>query len=141
MAEDVAPKLYEKIMESFDRKVSSSAKIEKFNKLLEKEKATAADVSKYAADLGDIAVETLREILTEDVLPNGRMYYNIADRTIKPLIRKAYDMVMEAADQQQRIDDKAAGIGMNPVIPSFPDKKIEDLMFKLAAIFDEEADE
>lgn len=46
------------------------------------------ETSLFARNLGDILAEILKKDITQDVLPNGRMYYNIAERTIKPVLMK-----------------------------------------------------
>ena len=135
---DIVPELMKKIQMDFDSKIEKNAKIKAFVKKLESETATGEDVSKYAAELGSIASDVLAGNLTEDILPNGRMYYNIADRTIKPLLQQIFDMVMDAAKTQQAYEDKKAGIGMKAAVPEFPEDRIHDLLIKFADIFDEE---
>lgn len=141
MAVDIVPELTEKIWQEFDEKVASSKKIKAFNKKLNEETATAADVSEYAEELGNLAGAVLSNNLKEDELPNGRIYYNIAERTIKPIIEKIYNMVMDAAKRQQEADNEKTGIRIKAVNSDFPEDKIKDLMFKFAEIFEVAEDE
>lgn len=141
MAVDIVPELMEKIWQEFDNKVTKNKKINAFNKKLKEETATGADVSEYAEELGNIAGAALAHNLKEDALPNGRMYYNIAERTIKPVLEKVYSMVMDAAKRQQEADNEKTGIRIKAVNSDFPEEKIKDLMFKFSEMFEVSEDE
>ena len=139
MAADIVPALYEQIEKDFDQRVKGYKKIQSFLQKKEKEQATGEDVSIYAADLGDCAAYVLLKNLTEGALPDGRMYYNIAERTVKPILIKVFDMVQAAAQEVTEYERKKKKIGLKPVTVDFPDDKVEDLMFKLVSVFESEA--
>ena len=138
---DIVPELMEKIQQKFEGEVKENKKVKEFKVKLNEERATGDDVSMYAVELGNIASNVLISNLTEDVLPNGRMYYNIANRTIKPLLKQIFGLVMEAARTQLEIENKSEKIGIKAIDAEFKEDKINDLMFKLSEIFEEAADE
>lgn len=138
---DVAPELYEAIEKEFKKNISKHSNIKKFNKKLEKGKATAEEVSIYASNVGDCAAAAFEEVMTEDALPNGRIYWNIADRVIKPVLKQIFDMVMDAAKTQQEAENAVDGFKIKPSVPNFPEQKTDDLMFKFVEIFDKAEDE
>lgn len=138
---DVVPELYEAIEKELKNNISNHPNIKKFNKKAEKGKTTAEDVSIYASNIGDCAAAAFEKILTEDVLPNGRIYWNIADRIIKPVLKQIFDMVMDAAKTQQEAENAVDGFKIKPSVPSFPEQKTDDLMFKFVEIFDKAEDE
>ena len=70
-------------------------------------------------------------VLSEDALPNGKLYWNIAQRTIIPLLKEAYVMVMEAAEAVQKREDADLGINIKPIRPDFPEERIRGLIDKL----------
>lgn len=135
---DIVPKLQKKINSEFDKRLESSQKLKGCMKKLETEKATSRDTFDYSSELGRIASEVLTDVMTEDALPNGSMYFNIADRTVKPILVRCFELVMDYAKRQQSIDDRKNGIGIKPSVPEFPEARINDLMIKFADIFDEE---
>ena len=137
----MVPDLMEKIQKGFDSRLISSGKIRAFESRLKAGKASAGDVSEYAADIGDIAAAVLADTLTESALPNGRIYYNIADRTVMPLLHQIFSLVMDAAQKQQTADNKKTGIRIKAVSSDFPEDKLKDLMFKFSEIFDKAKDE
>lgn len=141
MAADIAPELYEKIHSDFEQKVKANKWIQNFRGKLKKKTATPKEASLYAAELGDCAADALTSNLTEDMLLNGKLYWNIADRTIKPLLQEVHKMVMDAAVEVQLIEDKKTGINLKPIRSPFPEHRVNDLINKLISILEEEADE
>jgi len=138
MAADIVPELYKKIQSEFEKNINGSRKIKNFRS--KGNKASAKDVSLYAAEVGKCAADTLSACLTEEKLPGGKLYWNIAQRTIIPLLEETYDMIMAAAESVQREEDEKKGIQLNPIWPEFPMERIKDLINKLIE-YQEEADE
>ena len=141
MATDIVPELYKAIESDFHMRVKTSPDIRAFRLRLEKGTATAEDVSKYAGRLGDCASATLLAVLTEDNLPDGRMYWNIAERTVKPLMHTVYEMVNEAAATVQKREDEALGIGLKPIRADFPEERINSLINRMIEEFDKQGDQ
>ena len=129
MAADIVPELYERIQREFKKNMAGSSLIKDFQS--KGDQATEKEVSLYAAELGKCVSGALASVLTEDALPNGTLYWNIAQRTIVPLLEEVYTLVMEAAETAQRQQDKKIGIHINPVRPEFPKERIDGLINKL----------
>lgn len=137
MKVDAAPDLYNKIQAEFEKRITANKRIKNFRS---REKHTAKEVSLYSAELGRCASETLGVCLTEDTLPNGKLYWNIAQRTIKPLLKTIYEMVMDAAEETQRQQDEQIGIRITPIRPAFPEERIDGLINKLIDYQEDEKD-
>lgn len=129
MAADIVPDLYEKIQREFKNNMKDSSLIKNFQR--KGSKATPKEVSFYAAELGRCVSDALTACLTEDVLPDGKLYWNIAQRTIVPLLKEAYELVIEAAETVQRQQDEKLGIRIQPIMPEFPQERINDFINKL----------
>ena len=141
MAEDIVPELYEKIHAEFERKVNNSRIVKTFRNKLEKKTAEGKNVSFYAGELGRCAAEALTEYLTEKNLPDGKLYWNILERTVDPLLREVNEMVLDAAKTQQAAEDERAGINLKPIEPEYPKFRIHDFMDRLMEYAQEEVDE
>lgn len=129
MAADIAPELYEKLHTEFELNIKRNKRIQSF--LKKGDKTTQREVSLYSAELGKCASDALSVVLSEDALPNGKLYWNIAQRTIIPLLKEAYVMVMEAAEAVQKREDADLGINIKPIRPDFPEERIRGLIDKL----------
>lgn len=128
---DVVPELNKRIESDFDARMAMDPVIRSFRKQLEKKTATAEDVSKYSRRVGECASASLVAALKEENLPDGTLYFNIAERTIKPLFKKAHKLINEAAIAVQVLDDKKNGIGIKPIAADFPEKRVDALIYKL----------
>ena len=139
--EDIVPVLYSRIQKAFQNRIKNDKKIQTFERKLADKTATASEVSLYAADLGRIAAAVLGDALDPDNLPNGQLYWNIGRRTIKPLLKEVYKLVMAAAKEQTRLDDEKIGISLAPQEPGFPEDRVDDLITKLQQYLHEDIDE
>ena len=128
MAADIVPQLYEDILDSFNKAVEANKRIRIFKKKLEAGTATEKDVAEYAKRLGECAEAALSSNLTEERLPDGKLYWNIAERTIKPLLKEAHELVMKAAARQLQLEDKKTGINLKPAETEFPEERINELI-------------
>ena len=88
MATDVVPQLNEAIQTSFQGNVMKDRRIAQISKRIRDGTATFVDGHDYAERLGENLSRALASNLTEQTLPDGRLYYNIAKRTITPALPK-----------------------------------------------------
>ena len=135
--EDVAPKLYEKIHKSFIAKTKRDMDVRSFNVKLSKDQAKPEDVSLYARALGECASAALIENIRQDELPDGKLYWNIAERTITPLLEEVHKMVNDAAIEVQKKIDEARNIHLNPVRAEFPEERVRALLNGLMKALEE----
>ena len=86
---DIAPELFEKLHNAFERERESSGKLAKLEARNRSGKATYHEALDYAATIGEILQKVFKENIKAEDLPDGMMYYNIADRTVRPLLEEA----------------------------------------------------
>lgn len=134
MAKDIAPQLASNINNTFNSMIAADAVIKGFNAKLANETATQRDVFNYAQRVARHAASSLSFSITPEVLPDRRIYWNIATRTIKPLLQRVHEMINDAANAVQSIEDGKASIGIKPKSAPFPDDRISDLLNKLCSL-------
>lgn len=127
---DIVPELQKSILADFQSQVEEDYKIQRILSG-EDEKATFADVSKLSARLGEYAADSLKRNLTDEALPDGVLYWNIAKRTIVPLMQEVQKIALDMAEAVQTREDKKAGIGIKPIRPEFNEERIEAVMNKV----------
>ena len=125
---DIVPELYKEMVEEFDRIVNKDKKIQTFLRKYKEGTASQEEVSLYAADLGECAAQVFDKKLKPKNMPDGKLYWNILERTVDPLMRKVFDMVMEAASTVMIREDENIGIHLKPVIPDYPKERVKTLM-------------
>ena len=133
MAVDVVPQLNEAIQTSFRTNVMRDRRIASITKRIRDGTATLEDAHDYSWRLGENLSKALKENLTEQTLPDGRLYYNIAKRTVTPALEENYELVNEIAADVQKIVDAQAQIGLGSVSADFPKDRIQGLIDKMTA--------
>jgi hypothetical protein len=74
-----------------------------------------------------------QEHLSSEVLPDGKMYWNIADRVIRPLLEEDYQLVSTATQLVQQALNKAAGIGLKAVKSELNEDRVNGFLQTLCA--------
>lgn len=124
---DVAPELLEQIKRLVDEKAAASKII---SDLPYKARLSQKDVHRYAEEVGRILSESYLEVLTEGNLPNGTLYRNIAERILSQTLREAHGNIMDFAETVQTVLDEANNLGVNSVLPDFPEERVRGLIDK-----------
>lgn len=128
MATDVVPVLNERIQTSFQSEVMKDRRIAQITKRIRDGTATMTDGHDYAERLGEHLSRALTSNLTAETLPDGKLYYNIAKRTVTPALQNNYELTNEVAADIQKIIDKDAGIGIKAVKADFPEERVQGLI-------------
>lgn len=110
--EDIAPGLIDAVTKEFHRLYDGSAKI---NALLEKVKAgaaTYAEAQEYSLEVSRLIGVAYEKHISPAVLPDGRMYYNIASRLIPATLDENHSLVADYAAKVQKALNEKANIGL-----------------------------
>lgn len=133
MSADVVPVLNDRINRSFQKNVMKDRQIANVTQRIRDGTARLEDAHRYAQHLGEDLSKALVDNLTVDNLPNGRLYYNIAQRTVVPALENNYNLVNDTADQIQKIANKKNKIGLGAVRADFPSERIQGLIDKMTS--------
>ena len=139
MANDIAPALLEKLQKAFAEKFNQNKKIQELYQIIREGRATYAEVNELSIEVGDILAEVFQENLSSNILPDGRMYYNIAKRTVEPMMKNNYNIVIDNGVVVQELLNRAAGIGIKVQIPPVNQSRIDGIIDRLDAeeVFDD----
>lgn len=130
---DVVPELNRSIERDFKNNVMKDRRIATISKRIRDGTATQKDGHDYAERLGEDLSRALVGNLTPERLPDGRLYYNIAKRTVVPSLENNYELTNEVASEIQAALDLKAGIGLNSSKADFPTERIQGLIDKMTA--------
>lgn len=109
---DVAPELLEQIEADFDKLFESDSAIRSLREKLKKGVATYEDAQKFAIQVGNLLAKTFDKSLSSEVLPDGRFYYNIAERILNTTLKKNHELIGDYAASVQNIVNQGIGIGI-----------------------------
>ena len=125
---DIAPELLEKIKKDFEKKLKKSETIKAFREKVKKKTATYKDANDFAIETGELLADAFQSNLSKEILPDGKMYYNIADRVIRERLEHNYDITAEAAVEVQKILNEKAGIGIKAIKPEMNEDRVRGII-------------
>lgn len=112
---DIAPEMYEEIMQRFQRYKGNNRTIDRCERRLVNKNATYEDAYHYANAIAACMSDAMLDTITEDRLPDGHMYFNIAERTVRPALEHVGELCGAYANGVQAILNEQYGIGLKPV--------------------------
>ena len=114
---DIAPELYERIEESFHDYMDNYRRLQMLLKRIEDGSDDYNVAHYYAEEVGKCASRALLKHLKEDTLPDGKLYFNIAERTVKPILQEVVAIISEASTKVQKAYNKTLELNIKAVMP------------------------
>ena len=115
---DIGKELYGRVRADFERRLAA-------------EKHPPKDmrgVSDYSARVGRYLAEAIAANVTEDALPDRRLYYNIAESILEPSLRTNYELVNDTAAEVQRLLDERQGLHIKPARAEYPTERVHTVI-------------
>lgn len=139
--EDISPGLLKQIRDDFIQQIESSPTIKVLHDAITSGSATYIQAEEYAYEVGSALAESFGKYLSSAVLPDGKMYFNIAQSVVRPLLEEDHSIIAEAAAQVQNALNKKAGIGIKAQAVPVNDDRISGIIDKVsdADVFDDVA--
>lgn len=133
MENDVLPGILEEVQERFERDFGKSEIVRNAFATLKAKKATYKTANEFAIEIGDILSRVLGTSLSADKLPDGKMYYNIAQRLLTDVLGRNYELVSGyASDVQKNLNDKAK-IGLKVQVPELNKDRIAGIVNRFSS--------
>jgi len=131
MVTDIVTALLEKIQRDFNSKISKSEKLKGIRNMVENGTATYRQANEYAVEVGSILASVFKTHIKSDVLPDGHMYYNIAERIITPTLTENHVMVTRISAEVQEQLNKSAGLGLKGIEAPVNQRRIESIINRI----------
>lgn len=126
--EDIAPQLLEAIAKDFRSSYEASGKIRSLLQKVKENTATFTQAQEYALEVSRLIGLAYEKNVSSAVLPDGRMYYNIASRLLPENLDENYRLVSQYAAGVQKSLNEKAGIGMKAQIPEKNEDRIRGIV-------------
>lgn len=130
---DVAPELLEKLRTDFENRMSGNEKLQEIYKKVNAGMATYLEANDFALGAGNLLADVFHDNVSEEILPDGRMYFNIADRVIRPMMTNNFDIISDVCVQVQGRLNQKAGLGIKAIKPELNDDRITGIVNKVAS--------
>lgn len=132
MAADIVPELLDKIQKEFNAGISKSSIVSAVKKAMDAGTATYIDANEYAQEVGLILAQSFRKHITSETLPDGRMYFNIADRILNQTLGNNHELIATASAEIQTQLNTAANIGIKGIKIELNKDRIKGLVDRVS---------
>lgn len=137
MSNDIGEDILKAIRAGIASEVNGNGKIARLITKAENGRANLNDVSELSAQLGIALSRLIAANVTPDKLPDGKLYYNIADTFLTGALKDNYDIINVAAQAVQESTDNKLGVNIEPQKAEFPAERVHTIV---NAVSDETAD-
>ena len=130
---DITDELLESIQKDFNELVAKNEKIKRVNRFVKKGKATYKDANAYAIEIGDSLAQAFKKNLSVDVMPEGKMYRDMANRIMNETLGVNHNMIVELTGEVQTSLNKASGLNIKGVLAPKDNDRIKGFIERLSS--------
>lgn len=130
---DISPELLRDIQDTYSKLLEENSVIAGIKKKIESKTINYNDAFEYAGQAGEAYAAAFKKVLNSEALPDGKMYWNIAQSVVKPTLEDMYDKVADVAQITQKQLNEAANIGIKALRVTNKEDRIEGLLNRLAS--------
>lgn len=128
MATDIVPELLEVIERDFNTFLQQNKEIERIRQAIEEGSATYKQAYEYAEQVGEALANSFEKNISSEVLPDGHMYFNIAERILNPTLERNHILVADVSVEIQEILNRKAGLGLKGISPELNRHRIKSII-------------
>lgn len=130
---DVTPDLTAAIWRDFSSKFNSDAQIREIYGKVQSGGATYKEAADFADRTGALLAQAFQNNLSSEVLPNGKMYYHIAEGILNYTLPKDHALISKVCEQVQTQLNQAAGLHLKAQLPALNQDRIDGFINRLAS--------
>lgn len=132
MEKDIVSVLLGKIQAEFNANTKRSKVIKAKIEALKNKSVTHKDSNDFAIEVGNVLKDVFKDTIKSDVLPDNKMYYDVAKGILEPSLKNNYDLVVGYAGDVQAVLNRKAGINIAKQIPKINQERIDNLVEKIS---------
>lgn len=130
---DIAPQLLQEVQTAFSENFRKNKRIASVYAKIRKGNATFKDAENFASETGKALSAAYGACISSDVLPDGKMYYNIAERVLGPTLAQNFALATKVAGMVQENLNEQANIGMKAVLPALVQDKVDGFLNRISS--------
>lgn len=125
---DIAPELINRIRQDFEGRMKFSPIIRAIAPKIEDGTATYEDAMRYATEVGNLRAKAIKNQVYSGILPNGQMYYNIAERVINDSLSTDYETIQPICNVAQTNKNKSLNLGVKVIDEEIDQDNIDNIV-------------
>lgn len=122
---DIGAELLEQIRAYFKKKCQGDEYIQSVLGKVAAGTAQMEEISLLSQSIGFRASQAISEYVNVAALPDGKMYYNIADTILTGVLKDNYEIINSAAAECQQALDRKMGINIEPQRAPYPAERVQ----------------
>lgn len=136
---DVAPKLIEEVNKAYTKELMRSNVPKMVAQRIASNSATYSDAYRYAKVIGNARAKAFKNVINSEALPDGKMYFNIANRLIKETLTADYEDISNISAQIQGNINKRSKISLKAVQGEVDDDRLMGIINRISSedLFDD----
>lgn len=137
--DDIAPKLIENVNKDFADNLAADKNVAALSEKLAAGQARYEDAYKYAESVGNARAKAFEDQISSEVLPEGKMHYNIASRLMTDSLTTDHEMIADYAAGVQKAYNEEAGINLKALKADVNEDRIDGFVERLSSedVFDD----
>ena len=128
MESELGAELLGEIRETFNELVRTDKAIQRRIEKIAAGRGTMFDATQYAYGVGQNLTKAFLANLTETRLPNGRIYYSLANEIVPPMLQEEFGLTTETAQKIITDMNRRAGINLNGIVPDINQSRIDGIV-------------
>lgn len=125
---DIAPEMKDKLIKLFKQRVALDPQCKAYNRKLDDGGLTEMECTKYIKRIGEIASNVARGVVNQETLPDGTLYWNIAESVLVPFFQEVHEKVITTAEATWKKEDDEQNIHIKIKRPAFPAERIQSIL-------------
>lgn len=131
--EEIASKILENIEKTFQREMEESVSISNIYEKIKAGTATYEQANEYAVEVGEILAKAYKENISSSILPDGKMYYEVAEQILNPTLDNNYNLITKVSMRVQQSLNQSAHIGIKAIQPKLNQDRIDGIINKVSS--------
>ena len=115
-------------MQRLSLELRMDPQIKAYQRKLKSGKGNQDECAQYCRNIAKCAERVARKVITENELPDGILYWNIAKSVLEPLFLELYDIATDAVKKTLEIQNKRRGIQMKFIFPDFQENRMRSIL-------------
>lgn len=129
---DISDGLLAKIRTGFQNEFNSDKKITALYKKISDGSISFIDANEFSIRVGEILSRQFKKRISADILPDGKMYYNIAKKVIAPALGDDYKLISDVCENIQRNIYSANMLGLKPIPTGVNTSRVNGIAWKMS---------
>ena len=125
--EDIVPGLIKAVQNSVNANIKGNARLSDLRQLIASGKGTYKEAAEYALEYGNMVKQAMAANVSSSVLPDGKMYWNIADRLFDKIMREEFNEICNQCEIVQTSLNESTGLNIKAQLPEISEDRIKGM--------------